>query len=287
MDLTTLLGIVAGMTLVGTAIQMGGSLRSFIDIPSMMITIGGTIASTFINFRMDDIKNVLRVTKVAFTRRPPQLTSVITQIISLAELARREGLLALDNSLDKVKDDFLRHGLQLVVDGVDAAVIREILETDLDAVGERHKMGRKLFDQMALFAPAFGMIGTLIGLIQMLRNINNPSAIGPGMAVALVTTFYGALLAYLVFIPISGKLAVRASEEALEKEILIEGILAIQSGDNPRIVEEKLRAFLPPATRAKVAYKKGVQPTAAGAAGATVAAGAGDTGTKETAGAKT
>lgn len=281
MDLTTFIGIIAGITLVGTAIQMGGSVRSFIDVPSMMITIGGTIAATLINFRIDDVKNVLRVTKVAFTHRPPQLTAVITQLISLAELARREGLLALDNSLDKVKDDFLRHGLQLVVDGVDATVIREILETDLDAIEERHKMGRKLFDQMALFAPAFGMIGTLIGLIQMLRNINDPSAIGPGMAVALVTTFYGAILAYLVFIPISGKLGVRASEEALEKQILIEGILAIQSGDNPRIVEEKLRAFLPPATRAKVAYKKGAQATAAGAAGA------GGAGTKETAGVKT
>lgn len=281
MDLTTFVGIIAGITLVGTAIQMGGSVRSFIDVPSMMITIGGTIAATLINFRIDDVKNVLRVTKVAFTHRPPQLTAVITQLISLAELARREGLLALDNSLDKVKDDFLRHGLQLVVDGVDATVIREILETDLDAIEDRHKMGRKLFDQMALFSPAFGMIGTLIGLIQMLRNINDPSAIGPGMAVALVTTFYGALLAYLVFIPISGKLAVRASEEALEKQILIEGILAIQSGDNPRIVEEKLRAFLPPATRAKVAYKKGAQATATGAAGA------GGAGAKETAGAKT
>jgi len=286
MDLTTFVGIIAGITLVGTAIQMGGSVRSFIDIPSIMITIGGTIAATLINFRIDDIKNVLRVTKIAFTRRPPQLTAVIMQIISLAELARREGLLALDNSLDKVKDDFLRHGLQLVVDGVDATVIREILETDLDAIEERHKMGRKLFDQMALFSPAFGMIGTLIGLIQMLRNINNPSAIGPGMAVALVTTFYGALLAYLVFIPISGKLAVRASEEALEKQILIEGILAIQSGDNPRIVEEKLRAFLPPAIRAKVAYKKGAQ-AAAGASAAVGAAGAGGAGAKETAGAKT
>ncbi len=280
MDLTTLLGIVIGVTLVGTAIQLGGSVRSFIDIPSVMITIGGTIASTLISFRVDDIRNVLRVTRIAFTRRPPQLASTITQIISLAELARREGLLALDNSLDKVKDDFLRHGLQLVVDGVDATVIREILETDLEAIEDRHKMGRKLFDQMALFSPAFGMIGTLIGLIQMLRNINNPSAIGPGMAVALVTTFYGALLAYLVFIPISGKLAVRASEEALEKEILIEGVLAIQSGDNPRIVEEKLRAFLPPSVRTRVAYKKGAG--AAGAASATTAATA-----KETAGART
>ncbi|MGE5588731.1 MAG: motility protein A [Clostridia bacterium] len=282
MDLTTFIGIIAGLTLVGTAIQMGGSVRSFIDIPSVMITIGGTVAATLINFRLDDVKNVLRVTKVAFTRRPAQLTAVIVQIISLAELARREGLLALDNSLDKVKDEFLRHGLQLVVDGVDATVIREVLETDLDAIEERHKMGRKLFDQMALFAPAFGMIGTLIGLIQMLRNINDPSSIGPGMAVALVTTFYGAILAYLVFIPISGKLGVRASEEALEKQILIEGILAIQSGDNPRIVEEKLRAFLPPATRARVVYKKGAQAVApAGSAGAGGAAG------NETAGAKT
>ncbi|MCR4402732.1 MAG: motility protein A [Firmicutes bacterium] len=282
MDLTTFIGIVAGLVLVGVAIEVGGSLQSFIDLPSVMITIGGTVAATLISFRLDDIKNVLRVTKVAFTRRPTQLTEVMVQIISLAELARREGLLALDNSLDKVKDDFLRHGLQLVVDGVDATVIREVLETDLDAIEERHKMGRKLFDQMALFAPAFGMIGTLIGLIQMLRNINDPSAIGPGMAVALVTTFYGAMLAYLVFMPISGKLAVRGSEEALEKQILIEGVLAIQSGDNPRIVEEKLRAFLPPATRARVAYKRGVHATGKpGSARATGGPG------KETAGAKT
>jgi len=274
MDLATFIGIVAGFTLVVTAIQMGGSIRDFIDIPSVLITIGGSVCATLINFRLDDIKNVLRVTKIAFTRRPSELTATIMQIISLAELARREGLLALDNNLDKVKDDFLRHGLQLVVDGVDAAVIREILEADLDAIEERHKMGRKLFDQMALFAPAFGMIGTLIGLIRMLRNINDPSTIGPGMAVALVTTFYGAILAYLVFIPLSGKLGVRASEEACEKQILIEGILAIQSGDNPRIVEEKLRAFLPPATRAKVAYKKGSQATATATAGSAAEAGA-------------
>lgn len=284
MDVTTLLGIIAGIGLVGTAIQMGGSVRSFIDVPSVMITIGGTIAATLINFRVDDIKNVLRVTRIAFTQEPPQLTSTISQLISLAEVARREGLLALDNSLSKLKDDFLRHGLQLVVDGVDPAVIREILETDLQGIEDRHRMGRKLFDQMALFAPAFGMIGTLIGLIQMLRNINNPSAIGPGMAVALVTTFYGAVLAYLVFIPISGKLGVRAQEEALQKEILIEGILAIQSGDNPRIVEEKLRAFLPPAMRAKVAYKKRPAAGTKEAEGtAREAAGA----AKETAGAKT
>ncbi|MEW6227803.1 MAG: motility protein A [Bacillota bacterium] len=284
MDVTTLLGIIVGVGLVGTAIQMGGSVRSFIDVPSIMITIGGTMAATFINFRVDDIKNVLRVARIAFSQAPPQLTATISQLISLAEVARREGLLALDNSLGKLKDDFLRHGLQLVVDGVDPAVIREILETDLEAIENRHRMGRKLFDQMALFAPAFGMIGTLIGLIQMLRNINNPSAIGPGMAVALVTTFYGALLAYLVFIPISGKLAVRAQEEALQKEILIEGILAIQSGDNPRIVEEKLRAFLPPAMRAKVAYKKRPAAGTKEAEGtAREAAGA----AKETAGAKT
>ncbi len=279
MDVTTLLGIVVGVGLVGTAIQIGGSVRSFFDLPSVMITIGGTIAATLINFRVEDIKNVLKVTRVAFSQAPPQLTSTISQLISLAEVARREGLLALDKGLGKMKDEFLRHGLQLVVDGVDPAVIREILETDLQAIEDRHRMGRRLFDQMALFAPAFGMIGTLIGLIQMLRNIDNPSAIGPGMAVALVTTFYGAVLAYLVFIPISGKLGVRAQEETLHKEILIEGILAIQSGDNPRIVEEKLRAFLPPAVRAQVAYKRRASPSEkeAGAAAGQSAAAAGET----------
>ncbi len=274
MDVTTLLGIVAGIVLVGAAMGMGGSVEGFLDIPSIMITIGGTIASTLISFRMEDIRTILRVTRIAFTQPPPKLTATVMQLISLAEVARREGLLALDNSLSKIGDDFLRHGLQLVVDGVDPSVIREILETELGASEDRHKMGRKLFDQMALFAPAFGMIGTLIGLIQMLRNLDDPSKIGPGMAVALVTTFYGAILAYLVLMPISAKLAVRSSEESLHKAILIEGILAIQSGDNPRIVEEKLRAFLPPALRAKVVYKRRSPPASKEAAAVKETAGA-------------
>lgn len=258
MDVTTFLGIVAGAVLVGAAIFMGGALRTFYDLPSVFITIGGTIASTLVNFPFSEIRSVLRITRIAFTEKVDDPTVVISEIIGFAEKARREGLLALENSLDYVEDDFLRRGLQLVVDATEPELIREILENDIACSEERHKAGRQIYQAMATYAPAFGMIGTLIGLIQMLRNINDPSAIGPGMATALITTFYGAMLAYLVFTPIAGKLELRSEKETLLKEIMLEGILAIQSGDNPRIVEEKLRAYLSPSMRANITYRRPV-----------------------------
>jgi chemotaxis protein MotA len=257
MDLTTVLGIISGFLLIIIGIQRGGAARSFFDLSSIFITVGGSLAATVISFRRQDIKNVFSVAAIAFKEKSIDYTGTIEQLISLADLARREGLLALDNTLDTVDDDFLKRGLQLVVDGIDPEIIKEILETGIAEIGERHKMGRKLFDQMATFAPAFGMIGTLIGLIQMLRTLNDPSKIGPGMAVALVTTFYGAVLSYMVFMPLSAKLAVRSQEEMLHKAIILEGILAIQSGDNPRIVSEKLKSYLPSSERGKVEYVRG------------------------------
>ena len=261
MDLTSLLGIVSGFLLIIIAIQRGGAARSFFDLSAILITVGGSLAATVASFRKEDIKNVFTVASIAFKKTTIDYAATIEQLISLADLARREGLLALDNALDTVDDEFLKRGLQLVVDGIDPEIIQEILETGIVEIGERHKMGRKLFDQMATFAPAFGMIGTLIGLIQMLRTLNDPSKNGPGMAVALVTTFYGAVLAYMVFMPLSAKLAVKTQEEMLHKAIILEGILAIQSGDNPRIVAEKLRTYIPSSERDKVEYVRRQAPT--------------------------
>ncbi|HHY47679.1 MAG TPA: motility protein A [Firmicutes bacterium] len=254
MDLMTLLGIVSGLTLIGLSIGMGGAITAFWDLPSVLITLGGTIAATLVNFPFSDLRTMLGVTKVAFIEKLDDPAEVINDLIMLADRARREGLLALDSMLYSIEDDFLRRGLQMVVDAADPELIREILETDIAQLEARHRAGRRVFESMATYSPAFGMIGTLIGLIQMLRQLNDPAKIGPSMAVALVTTFYGAMLAYLVFIPLAGKLAVRSQKEVLLKEVMLEGILSIQAGDNPRIVEERLRAYLAPGARDRVSY---------------------------------
>jgi chemotaxis protein MotA len=180
-------------------------------------------------------------------------------IVTFSEKARREGLLALEDDLDELEDDFLRKGIQLVVDGTDPEIIRNILETELNNMTTRHSAGIKVFDDLSVLTPAFGMLGTLIGLILMLRNIEDKAQIGPNMAVALVTTFYGVFAAYLVFIPISNKLAHINEQEILLREIMIEGTLSIQSGDNPRIVKEKLVSFLTPEVRAQIDEETGLK----------------------------
>jgi chemotaxis protein MotA len=178
-------------------------------------------------------------------------------IVTFSEKARREGLLALEDDLDELEDEFLRKGIQLVVDGTDPEIIRNIMETELNHMQSRHLDGIKIFEDWGALAPAFGMIGTLIGLIIMLANIEDKSAIGPGMSTALITTLYGAILGNLVFIPIANKLSWVNNQEVLLREIMIEGTLSIQSGDNPRIVKEKLISFLPPEIRAQVEEEAG------------------------------
>jgi chemotaxis protein MotA len=234
------------------AIFMGGSPQAFISVSSFMITIGGTMAATLINYPLHQMLGVMRVVKKAFVNHGPEPAEVITTLVRFAEKARREGLLALEEDGTNLGDPFLRKGIQLVVDGTDATLVRSILETELSFLEDRHRLGAGMFETMGALAPAFGMIGTLIGLIQMLRNLDKPEHIGPGMAVALVTTFYGALMSNLFFLPVAGKLRVRSADEVLLKEVMVEGILSIQAGDNPRIVEEKLKAFLAPKLRASV-----------------------------------
>lgn len=255
MDITSIIGIVVGLVLVVWAIATGGSgaagenLLSFVDLPSVAITVGGTIAATLVNYPLGHVLSILPVVKNVFLGKSQHPLEVIRALTGFAERARREGLLALEEEASQLEDPFLRQGLSLVVDGTDPELVRSILETDLAFLEERHKAGAGIFDTMAALAPAFGMIGTLIGLIMMLKNLDDPGAIGPGMAVALLTTFYGSMMANLFFIPMAGKLKAKSAEEVLLKEVMIEGILSIQAGDSPRIVEEKLKAFLAPKMR--------------------------------------
>lgn len=255
MDLTTLIGIASGVGLVLMAILQGGGVAIFINIPSLMITVGGTIGATLINFPMSKVIGVMKVVKKAFFHKESSPENTIATLVEFARVARREGVLALEERLSGTDDPFFRKGVQLAVDGTPPETIRDILTIDLDSLQERHRAGQSIFTAMGTYSPAFGMIGTLIGLIQMLRSLDDPSKIGQGMATALITTFYGALMANLVFLPIAGKLKVRSEEEVLNKQLIMEGIIAIQSGDNPRVVEDKLKSFIAPGIREKIKIK--------------------------------
>jgi chemotaxis protein MotA len=249
MDTATILGVVAGLMLVLGAIALRPGAIFFIDVSSMMIVFGGVIGSTLINFPAKDVLSVFRVLKKVFMEHRTTHDQTIERLVKLAEVARREGILSIERHLDEVEDDFMRRGLQYAVDGTEPDHIRTIMESELASQEERHRLGQGIFQAMATYAPAFGLIGTVIGLIQMLRAMDNPDMIGKGMATALVTTFYGAMMAYALFLPIAGKLYTRSNEERQQKELMLEGILAIQSGDNPRIVREKLLTFLSHAMR--------------------------------------
>ncbi|HUZ17944.1 MAG TPA: motility protein A [Spirochaetia bacterium] len=250
MDLGTLLGLALGVAMILMGILTGGaSLLIYWNIPSVFITIGGSFAALMVSNPLNRVLGVFKY--VSLVTRVPNFEEerVIANLVTFSEKARREGLLALEDDLEEVEEDFMRKGIQLVVDGTDPEIIKSILYTELNQLQERHQDGIMIFDQWGKLAPAFGMLGTLIGLIAMLANLNDQNAIGQGMSTALITTLYGAILANLVFIPLKSKLEVRDKYETLVREIMIEGILSIQSGDNPRILEEKLLSFLPPARR--------------------------------------
>ncbi|WP_422445815.1 flagellar motor protein [Thermoanaerobacterium sp. DL9XJH110] len=249
MDLATIIGIVSGLVIFIWAIYMGGTLSAFINIPSALIVFGGVLAATLVNYPLSKLIDVLKILKIVFMEKQMEAGEVIKTIVNLAETARREGLLALEEAAYQLKDDFMQKGILLIVDGTDPELVKSILETELAFLEERHREGQSIFETMGALAPAFGLIGTIIGLINMLKQLDNPSAVGPGMAVALITTFYGATFANLLFIPIAGKLKVRSREEILLKQVMIEGMLSIQAGENPRIIEEKLKAFLSPKKR--------------------------------------
>ncbi len=251
MDLGTIIGILSGIALVLVTIITGGAgLANYISVQSVIVVVGGSFSAMLVANPLSRMLGIAKYIKIAMQTPDWQEEKIISDLVAFSERARREGLLALEDNLDEVEDEFMRKGIQLVVDGTDPDIIKSILYHDLNEIQSRHESGIKIFEDWGKIAPAFGMIGTLIGLIQMLVNLGgDASIIGAGMAVALITTFYGALMANLVLMPFKTKLEDRDKEETRVKEVVIEGILSIQSGDNPRILLEKLISFLPPAQR--------------------------------------
>ncbi len=251
MDIASIIGLLLGCALLilAVAIAPGASFGAFIDYPSIMVVIGGSVASILICFPLKSVMNTARVIKNVFFNRQEDFRGLIDQIVSLAETARRDGLLALEGRIEELSNPFVILGVQMAVDGTRPEVIEDILRTELSVVATRHRNGRNVLDQLGRFAPAFGMIGTLIGLIIMLGNMDNPSAIGPGMAVALITTLYGAIVANLIALPMAEKLSYINKHEMLVMEIIVRGIMGIQAGENPRVIEQKLSTFVPPKFR--------------------------------------
>lgn len=254
MDLATIIGLGLALVLVVFGIKLE-NLMAFVDMPSVYITIGGSIAATIAAFPGSKLIGAIGVVKNAFFVQKGTPVETIRQLVEFAEQARREGILALEARAAEIQDDFLKKGIQLAVDGTEPDLIKDILSTDIAFTETRHEEGAKIFDFMAAMGPSFGMIGTLIGLVLMLGNMSDVSSIGPNMAVALITTFYGSMLANCICLPIVEKLKFASKKEIMIRELMLEGIMSLQSGDNPRIVEQKLTAFLPPSLRASVMAK--------------------------------
>lgn len=246
MDLATIVGLVGGFVVLIAAIILGGSPAGFIQMASILITVGGAVMATIVSFPLEKFKDLTGIIRTVFRGKRIDPDETIETLIYFAEKARREGFLALEDDLEELDDRYLKKGLQLVVDGTDPEIVREVLEIDIRNIDSRHKNGKKIFESLAEYAPPFGMIGTLIGLIQMLRIMEDPSKIGVAMATALLTTLYGVVIAYGVAGPIANKLDYKNGEEILSRELMLEGILSILSGDNPRIVKEKLLSYLSP-----------------------------------------
>ncbi len=260
MDIASLAGILLGLVMVVFGIISGGgasAFKYFIDIPSVIITIGGSISGTLACHKMPDFINGLKAIKIAFKSEIKDPTETITTVIDLANVGRKEGLLALEEAANNVEDDFLKKGIMLVVDGTDPELVRGILETDLTCLEDRHKKVIGFWEKWAELGPAWGMIGTLVGLVIMLYNMEDASSIGPAMAVALLTTLYGSLVANWLCNPISSKMKVNNDMEVVLKTITIEGLLSIQAGENPRVIEEKLKSFLAPSARATAGAGEG------------------------------
>jgi chemotaxis protein MotA len=244
MDVATTLGLVAGSILIVWALVMGGDPMIFWDVPSVLITGGGTVCATLIHYPLMEVLTIVGVARRTFTINIPLAERVIKDMSEFARIARRDGVLALEERMRTSGDDFLAKGLQLIIDGTESDLIREQMLIELNTLQRRNKRGVEILMYMSEAAPAFGMIGTLIGLVQMLKQLDDPSQVGAGMATALITTFYGALAANLFFIPLAGKLDARGKEEGVIRLMMIEGLQGIQSGVNPSVIEDRLMSYL-------------------------------------------
>ena len=252
MDIATIIGVIFGFIVIGWAILLGGSWRIFWDLPSVAITIGGMLCATLIHFSLPQFMGIFSVVKKTIVTKIPTPSELIQRMVDYAAINRRDGALALEEQINKVNNTFFAKGLQMLVDGQDPEEIRDLMSLEIQYLQDRHSNGKKILEFMGSAAPAFGMIGTLIGLVQMLRNLSSPDQIGAGMAVALITTFYGALVANLIFLPLAGKLGLYSKAEATVMEMIVEGIHAIARGDNPTVVREKLQVFVSQGKRERV-----------------------------------
>jgi len=255
MNIAGLVGFLATWLLI--VMGMGfGNIGSFIDIPSIQIVVLGTIAALFLAYPIGVMKSLPAMVKKAFTNDGVDISATIKLLVEFSDKARREGILALEDSAQKIEDPFLKKGIQLAVDGSDPTMIRDILKTEMTYIEERHGVGASVFSFGATLAPAMGMIGTLVGLVLMLGNMADVSSIGPNMAVALLTTLYGSMVANALCSPIENILKSKSADELLAKTLMLEGIMSLQSGDNPHIVEQKLSAFIDPVSRAAVSTEE-------------------------------
>jgi chemotaxis protein MotA len=255
MDLATILGVVLGFVVIIGTILHEGELAIFFNIPALAIVCGGMTCATMIHFSMGQFLGIFSVIKKTLLHKtlPPQ--ELIQMMVSYAAINRRDGALALEQEVGKIKNPFLVKGVQMLIDGQDEEAIRELMDLEIQYLEERHAVGKKILDFMGASCPSFAMVGTLIGLISMLSNMESPDEIGAGMAVALVCTFYGALLANLVFLPLGGKLGQYSKVEKISMEMVVAGVCAIAKGEAPTGVREKMQVFISAKRREQLKVK--------------------------------
>ncbi len=247
MDIATLVGILAAFGIIGSSIAMGGPFIIFVNVPSILVVVGGTFGVTLMRVTLADFLGSFKIGMKAFFYKMDNPKNLIEEAVEMANIARKEGLLALEGR--EISNPFLERGIGLCIDGHSPEIVNSLLSKDINLTIERHTKGSDMFKAMATYAPAMGMIGTLIGLVQMLSNMSDPAAIGPAMAIALLTTLYGAVIANAFASPLSEKLKLISSSEKLNKALILESISAIQDGTNPRVMQELLNAFLPESKR--------------------------------------
>ena len=244
MDISSIIGVVSGMGFVLGTILLGGSIVAFINIPSVLIVVGGTIAAIMIAYPLSDFLSVFKTSIKVFMFKIEKPEDIIANLVEISNKARKGGLLSIEGDIQSTPDPYLAQALQMTVDGVKTGDIAQIMQKKMSLTKKGLDTGAQIFANMGAYAPAFGMIGTLIGLVQMLANLDDPSSIGPKMAVAMITTFYGAVLANLFFIPMGDKLTGRNEEEIINMNIIFEGILSIREGEHPKLMEDKLKVYL-------------------------------------------
>ncbi len=247
MDLATLIGFVAAAGIISSAIVLGGSAGMFFNVPSLLVVVGGSLGAVMMKFTVGQMLGAFKVALKAFIFKFDTPTKIIEDAVEMANEARKGGLLALEGK--STENQFLSDGIQMVVDGHEPEVVRQTLVNEMNLTVARHETGQAIFKSLGDVAPAMGMIGTLIGLVQMLANMDDPKSIGPAMAVALLTTLYGAVIANVFALPLADKLALRSEEERMVKSMIIDALIGIQEGRNPRVIEEMLKTYLPGSKR--------------------------------------